>query len=141
MSSSLKSTQNRFAKPLKFQKSDPQVTDSVSSLSINCKYCGHRCIKNGVEKNGKQRFKCKECNKSQQANYTYRAYSLDLDNNIIALTKEGVGIRATARLLGISTTTLISRIKKIASEINEPILIKGNSYTFSNNFFNVSGSF
>jgi hypothetical protein len=39
-----------------------------------------------------------------------------------------VGIRGTARLLGISPTTLISRIKKIASEIKEPVLAKGKTY-------------
>ena len=65
--------------------------------------------------------------KSQQAVYQYNAYSISLNNNIIALTKEGVGIRATARLLGISPT-LISRIKKIASVIKEPFLVKGKTY-------------
>jgi hypothetical protein len=39
-----------------------------------------------------------------------------------------VAIRGTARLLGISPTTLISRIKKIASEIKEPVLTKGKTY-------------
>tara|TARA_B110000902_G_C13755621_1_gene378500 strand:- start:52 stop:279 length:228 start_codon:yes stop_codon:yes gene_type:complete len=63
---------------------------------------------------GKQRYRCKKCGKSQQANYSYNAYSLNLNENIVALTKEGVGILGTARLLDISPTTLISRIKKIA---------------------------
>lgn len=80
------------------------------------------------EKNGQQRFKCKSCKKSQQAVYQYNAYSTSQNNNIIALTKEGVGIRGTARLLGISPTTLISRIKKIAAEIKEPLLVKGKTY-------------
>lgn len=80
------------------------------------------------KKNGQQRFKCKHCKKSQQANYVYHAYDQDLNNSIIALTKEGVGIRATARLLGISPTTLIKRIKEIASEIKEPLLVKGKTY-------------
>ena len=51
----------------------------------------------------------------------------NLDQNIVCLTKEGVGILGTARLLGISPTTLISRIKKIAAEIKEPILFKGKT--------------
>ncbi|MDB2520734.1 hypothetical protein N9X09_00725 [Flavobacteriaceae bacterium] len=51
-----------------------------------------------------------------------------MDQNIIALTKEGVGIRGTARLLGISPTTLISRIKKIAYQIKEAVLVKGKTY-------------
>jgi hypothetical protein len=51
-----------------------------------------------------------------------------LNKNIFALTKEGVGILGTARLLGISPTTLLSRIKKIATEIKEPVLVKGKTY-------------
>ena len=77
---------------------------------------------------GKQRYRCKKCSKSQQANYSYNAYSPNLNENIVALTKEGVGILGTARLLSISPTTLISRIKKIAAEIKEPVLIKGKTY-------------
>ena len=66
--------------------------------------------------------------KTQLEAYSYNGYDPQLDQNIIALTKEGVGIRGTARLLGISPTTLISRIKKIASEIKEPVLAKGKTY-------------
>ena len=77
---------------------------------------------------GKQRYRCKQCRKSQQAQYSYNAYAPNLDQNIISLTKEGVGILGTARLLRISPTTLISRIKKIAAEIKEPILVKGKTY-------------
>ena len=77
---------------------------------------------------GKQRYRCKKCGKSQQVNYSYHAYSPNLNKNIVALTKEGVGILGTARLLGISPTTLLSRIKKIAAEIKEPVLVKGKTY-------------
>ena len=121
-------TKNRLSKPLKLEKRNPQVVDSEVLKSIDCKYCGNPCIRNGIEKNGKQRFRCKACKKSQQLEYRYNAYHPDLDQNIIALTKEGVGIRGTARLLGISPTTLISRIKKIASQIKEPVLAKGKTY-------------
>ena len=77
---------------------------------------------------GKQRYRCKKCGKSQQVNYSYNAYSPNLNKNIVALTKEGVGILGTARLLGISPTTLLSRIKKIAAKIKEPVLVKGKTY-------------
>ena len=77
---------------------------------------------------GKQRHSCKKCGKSQQVNYIYNTYYPNLNKNIVALTKEGVGIRGTARLLDISPTTLISRIKRIAAEIKEPVLSKGKTY-------------
>ena len=118
----------RPATALKLEKSNPQVSDSDTTKVI-CKYCGGVCWKSGVEKTtGKQRYRCRQCRKSQQAQYSYNAYAPNLDQNIVCLTKEGVGILGTARLLGISPTTLISRIKKIAVEINEPVLAKGKTY-------------
>jgi insertion element IS1 protein InsB len=128
MNPHLKTSKNRPLNPLKLNKTNLQVSDSEVVLSIHCKYCGNRCIKNGIEKTGKQRYKCNSCKKSQQSDYRYHAYDQNLNQNIIALTKEGVGIRGTARLLGISPTTLISRIKKIASQIKAPPLVKGKTY-------------
>ena len=116
------------ATALKLEKSNPQVSDS-DTIKVFCKYCGCVCWKSGVEKaTGKQRYRCKKCRKSQQVQYSYNAYSPNLDQNIVSLTKEGVGILGTARLLGISPTTLISRIKKIAAEIKEPPLVHGKTY-------------
>jgi len=43
-------------------------------------------------------------------------------------TKEGIGIRSTARILRISTTTLLKRIVAIAKNINRPIISKGKTY-------------
>lgn len=117
-------SKNNRLELLKQEKAGSDVLKSV----VKCRYCDGHCIKNGKEKNGQQRFKCKSCKKSQQAVYQFNAYSTSLNNNIIALTKEGVGIRGTARLLGISPTTLISRMKKIAAEIKEPLLVKGKTY-------------
>ena len=97
-------------------------------LTTTCQYCQGKLYKHGKSGEGKQRFRCRICGKTQLEAYSYNAYDPQLDQNIIALTKEGVGIRGTARLLGISPTTLISRIKKIASEIKEPVLAKGKTY-------------
>ena len=97
-------------------------------LTISCQYCKGQLYKHGKSGEGKQRFRCRSCGKTQLAQYSYNAYDPKLNQNIIALTKEGVGIRGTARLLGISPTTLISRIKKIAAEIKEPTLSKGKTY-------------
>jgi insertion element IS1 protein InsB len=43
-------------------------------------------------------------------------------------TKEGLGIRSTARLLRISTTTLLKRIVSIAKNIHHPVISKGKTY-------------
>jgi len=97
-------------------------------LTVACQYCKGKLYKHGKSGEGKKRFRCRVCGKTQLEQYSYNAYDPQLDQNIIALTKEGVGIQGTARLLGISPTTLISRIKKIAAEIKEPVLSKGKTY-------------
>ena len=44
------------------------------------------------------------------------------------LTKEGLGIRSTARVLQISATTLIKRILSIAKDVPRPAISKGKVY-------------
>lgn len=85
-------------------------------------------IKYGKTKSGIQRYICKLCKKTRVGNYTYQAYKNDIDESIIQFTKEGLGIRSAARILKISTTTLLKRIVSIARNINQPIISKGNTY-------------
>lgn len=93
-----------------------------------CTFCGNSMIKHGKSSANKIRFKCKSCNKTQVSNYSYKAYFQYINLNIINLTKEGVGIRSTARLLSISPTTLLSRIINIAKDIVQPTIPKNKSY-------------
>lgn len=46
----------------------------------------------------------------------------------MVLTKEGLGIRSTARVLGISTNTLLRRIIVIANRLPRPSVVKGKIY-------------
>jgi insertion element IS1 protein InsB len=67
--------------------------------TISCFKCvDGELIKNGKAASGKQRFLCKSCKRTQIINYTYKAYLSDTNNTIILLTKEGLGIRSTARI-------------------------------------------
>ena len=68
------------------------------------------------------------CHKRFITDYTYKAYLPDTDSKIIQLTKEGLGIRSTARVLGISVTTLLKRILQIASNIKQPPIAVGRTY-------------
>ena len=121
------SSKNHRLAPLKWEKVVPRVSNEEVAV-FQCIYCDGKCIKAGKALNGKQRFQCKKCNKKQLQQYSCNAKDPLLNQKIIALTKEGVGIRGTARLLGISPTTLITRIKKIASEVKEPLLVNGKTY-------------
>lgn len=99
------------------------------SDGVNCPRCKEKkVIKNGRTKNDKQQYFCKICCYRFIENYTYQAYNSDINQNIIQLTKEGLGIRSTARILKISATTLLKRIVSIARNISKPIISKGKTY-------------
>lgn len=98
----------------------------VGGMKI-CKYCAGKLTKHGHAA-GKQRYKCKGCCRTQVDNYSYNAYQPDLNKRIIQFTKEGLGIRSIARVLSISTTTLLKRIKSIADNLPRPIASKGKTY-------------
>jgi IS1 family transposase len=85
-------------------------------------------MKYGKDSKMKQRYFCKRCKITKVEFYTYKAYKQEINQNIVALTKEGVGILGTARLLAISPTTLLKRIKEIASRIAQPAISTGKSY-------------
>jgi len=88
----------------------------------------HMRVKDGRQNNGRQRYKCKSCHRKQQALYSYNAYQKGINNAIITLTKEGVGIRSAARILDISPTTLLSRIVQIAQTISRPPVLTQRTY-------------
>ena len=85
-------------------------------------------IKYGKDSKMKQRYFCKRCKTTKVEFYTYKAYKQEINQNIVALTKEGVGILGSARLLAISPTTLLKRIKEIAAKITPPAISIGKTY-------------
>ena len=87
-----------------------------------------KMIKYGKTKSGNQRYICRKCGKTRVENYAYLAYKEEINQNIIQLTKEGLAIRNTARVLKISATTLLKRIVSIAGSITKPIISKGKTY-------------
>jgi insertion element IS1 protein InsB len=93
-----------------------------------CSKCNFATIKYGKTKSGKQRYICKCCKKTQVEYYSYNAYNSNLNKNIILLTKEGLGIRSTSRILKIATATVLKRILFIAKSIKNPIISFGKEY-------------
>lgn len=80
-------------------------------VSHQCPICKSvNLIKSGITTNGKQRYCCKECNKRFITNYSYNACKPNTNQQIILFTKEGLGIRSTARVSEISVTTLLKHI-------------------------------
>ncbi len=98
-------------------------------MEIKCKNCASsNIVKNGLQASGKQRFRCIDCGKRQQKEYSYMSY-LVKDSELVKLLKENVGIRSLGRILNISTTTVISRILKIAKPLKfEGVIPFGENY-------------
>ncbi|MEM7161702.1 MAG: IS1 family transposase [Bacteroidota bacterium] len=88
----------------------------------------YSAIKYGKTNQGKQRYKCKKCSSTFLKSYSYKAYETSTNSTIKVLLKEGVGIRSSARIIGISKNTVISRILKIASRIKKPFIPFGRAY-------------
>jgi insertion element IS1 protein InsB len=100
----------------------------VSETGI-CPFCySNKIVKNGTTKTRKQQYFCKNCDRRFLDFYSYNTYRKDLDFLIVQFTKEGLGIRSTARLLKISATTLLNRILYIAGQITQPALSPGKTY-------------
>ena len=97
-------------------------------IKVGCNFCDGKCIKNGFQINGNQRYKCTICRKGQQNKYKYNACKTSTNKDIIIFTKEGLGIRSTARILKISATTLLKRIITIARNIPQTYISKGKTY-------------
>ncbi|WP_445456004.1 IS1 family transposase [Flavobacterium sp. HNIBRBA15423] len=109
------------------------VKKSTSCIKISdagiCPYCNTKnLVKNGFTKNKKQQFYCKNCYKRCIDFYCYKAYKLDVNIKIIQFIKEGLGIRSTARILQISTTTVLKRIIAITKKNPNPIFYKNKIY-------------
>ena len=100
----------------------------VSDEGRMCACGSTNIIKNGFTKTHKQQYYCKSCCQRFIAFYSYKACQKSTNDSIIQLLKEGVGIRSTARLLKISTTTVIKRILRIAKDLELPFIIKGGTY-------------
>ena len=93
-----------------------------------CNFCKGVIVKHGILKSGKQRYKCKNCSKTHVDYYTYQACQPQINNSIIQLNNEGIGIRSISRILKISTTTLLRRISIIAASIPSPPIVKCQTY-------------
>ena len=92
----------------------------------NCRYCSGCCVKAGKSRREIQIYRCKQCQKYQQVHYKNLACQLETNRNIVRLLIEGMGIRSMARVLRISMSTIIDRIKCIAKSLKK-------SYSFVKN--------
>lgn len=85
-------------------------------IPVLCPHChSDRVIKGGKTKAGQQRYKCQntDCPRySFQLGLLYTGRAPAIKEQIVDMSLNGSGIRDTARVLKISTTTVINELKK-----------------------------
>lgn len=85
-------------------------------IPVRCPHCqSDQIIKGGKTKAGKQRYKCQNTDcpcYSFQLDLIYNGRSPEVKEQIIDMALNGSGIRDTARVLKISTATVINELKK-----------------------------
>lgn len=85
-------------------------------IAVKCPFCQSTdVVKNGKSKQGKQRYRCrnKECPRSSFIlEYTNHGYKPEVKQKISEMAVNGSGIRDTARVLSISTHTVMKELKK-----------------------------
>lgn len=88
----------------------------MAVITVRCPSCERdKVVKRGRTQNGKQRYLCQDEACSRRTfllDYTNRGYVPSVKRQIIDLALNGSGIRDTARVLGISTDTVLSELKK-----------------------------
>jgi transposase-like protein len=88
----------------------------MAMILVRCPYCdSDTVVKRGKTDSGKQRYLCQHEACSYRTfilDYTNRGYLPSVKRQIIDLALNGSGIRDTARVLRISTDTVIHELKK-----------------------------
>ena len=80
--------------------------------TITCPVCSSLNIKkNGINKQRKQRYRCKACARQFILIYTYRAYLKYIRELVVPMCLNGSGIRDISRVLQVSATTVMKIIR------------------------------
>ena len=85
-------------------------------IPVLCPYCqGDQVVKRGKTDTGKQRYRCQNPDCSHVSfllDPAYKGRLPEMKRQVIDISLNGSGVRDTARVLGISPTTVIHELKK-----------------------------
>ncbi len=89
----------------------------MASVSISCPSCSATdgVVRNGKSTAGHQRYLCSHCRKTWQLQFTYTASQPGTHQKIIDMAMNGVGCRATARIMGVVLNTILRHLKTQAA--------------------------
>ena len=90
-------------------------------MVFECKHCGGLSgVRNGIVA-GKQRYKCKSCQKTSRDGDKRIKHDIDKKIKVLKCYLEGVGIRSIERLEGVSSPLIIYWIRQIADIVREKL--------------------
>jgi len=85
-------------------------------IAVTCPDChSNDVVKHGKSSQGKQRYRCRndEClRRTFMGDYSYEGLKRTVKQKIVDMSVNGSGIRDTARVLKVSTSTVIKELKK-----------------------------
>ena len=83
------------------------------TIILHCPYCeSDELVRNGHASNGKQRYRCKACQRQSRENPTPHAYPEERREEILRAYEERSSLRGLERTYGVSRHSVIAWIKK-----------------------------
>jgi transposase-like protein len=83
---------------------------------LHCPHCQSTdIVRHGTTRHGKQRYRCRTCpehGRTLLLEYAYAGQSPEIKRQIVDMAVNASGIRATARVLHVSPSTVIKELKK-----------------------------
>jgi insertion element IS1 protein InsB len=88
----------------------------VAVVAVLCPECGSRAVvKYGRQANGEQRYRCDNVSCARRIfllHYHHTGRLPEVKRQMVDMALNGSGIRDTARVLGVSPTTVMTTLKK-----------------------------
>jgi transposase-like protein len=83
------------------------------TVTVKCRHCGsENLLRNGLTRNGKQRYHCKDCLRSSRDNPQTIGYSDAERQKILRAYEERSSLRGLTRTFGVARNTVSSWLKK-----------------------------
>ncbi len=90
-----------------------EAEGQVITITVHCPHCGSDAlVHNGHAPNGKQKYRCRTCQRQSRENPTPHAYPEERKEEILRAYEERSSLRGLERTCGVSRNTVIAWIKK-----------------------------
>ena len=89
---------------------------------IKCPYCekSEQQVKDGLNRSGSQRYRCKNCQRHYTPQRTEQGYALSVRQQAVQLYLDGMNFRRIARHLKVNHQTVINWINAHATTVPTP---------------------